>query len=144
MRDTDGPFGKYVSLAYWLIQKRLNTELTGFGIKITQYSILRYLYKHDGSNQEQIARDLEIDKGLCSREIRKLEEAGLITRTKHQSDNRQWICSLTESVLALKPDLVRIGDQVNENVLSGLSSKEEKVLYTLIKRVISNLDTGED
>jgi MarR family transcriptional regulator, organic hydroperoxide resistance regulator len=144
MRDTDGPFGKYVSLAYWLIQKQLNTELSGFGIKITQYSILRYLYKHDGSNQEQIAGDLEIDKGLCSREIRKLEEAGLITRTKHQSDNRQWICSLTASGLALKQDLVRIGDQVNERVLSGLSSEEEEVLYTLIKRVISNLDTGED
>ena len=28
MRDTDGPFGKYVSLAYWLIQKRLNNELS--------------------------------------------------------------------------------------------------------------------
>ncbi|PWR70866.1 MarR family winged helix-turn-helix transcriptional regulator [Methanospirillum lacunae] len=144
MRDTDGPFGKYVSLAYWLIQKRLNIELKGFGIKITQYSILRYLYKHDGSNQEQIAGDLEIDKGLCSREIRKLEDAGLITRTKHQSDNRQWICTLTESGLALKPDLIRIGEQVNDSVLGGLSSEEEEALYTLIKRVISNMDTGED
>lgn len=144
MRDTDGPFGKYVSLAYWLIQKRLNTELNGFGIKITQYSILRYLYRHDGSNQEKIAGDLEIDKGLCSREIRKLEDAGLISRVKHQSDNRQWICLLTKAGMALKPDLVRIGDQINERVLSGLSSQEEEALYTLIKRVISNLDTGED
>lgn len=32
----DGPFGKYVSLAYWLIQKRLNDELSEFGIKTTQ------------------------------------------------------------------------------------------------------------
>nr|WP_319540430.1 MarR family transcriptional regulator [uncultured Methanospirillum sp.] len=144
MRDTDGPFGKYVSLAYWLIQKRLNNELSGFGIKITQYSILRYLYKYDGSNQEQIAGDLEIDKGLCSREIRKLEDAGLIVRTKHQSDNRQWICSLTKSGLALKKDLVRIGDQINDNVLQGLSATEEEALYTLIKRVISNLNPEED
>lgn len=144
MRDTDGPLGKYVSLSYWLIQKQLNTELSGFGIKITQYSILRYLYTHDGSNQEHIAGDLEIDKGLCSREIRKLEDSGLIIRTKHQSDNRQWICSLTKSGLALKPDLVRIGNQINETVLHGFSAKEEEVLYSLIKRVIANLDTGED
>ena len=27
MRDTDGPFGKYVSLAYWLIQKRLKQRI---------------------------------------------------------------------------------------------------------------------
>jgi MarR family transcriptional regulator, organic hydroperoxide resistance regulator len=144
MRGTDGPLGKYVSLTYWLIQKRLNTELSGFGIRITQYSILRYLYTHDSSNQEQIAGDLEIDKGLCSREIRKLERSGLIIRTKHQSDNRQWICSLTKSGLALRPDLVRIGDQINDRVLNGLSGEEEEVLYTLIKRVISNLNTGED
>ncbi len=144
MRDTDGPFGKYVSLTYWLIQKRLNSELSGYGIKITQYSILRYLYRQNGANQEQIAGDLEIDKGLCSREIRKLEMAGLIMRTKNQSDNRQWICSLTESGLALKNDLVRIGDQINETVLCGLSAPEEQALYTLIKRVISNLDPGDE
>ncbi|MDD1728054.1 MAG: MarR family transcriptional regulator [Methanospirillum sp.] len=144
MRETEGLFGKYVALAYWLIQKRLNNELSGFGIKITQYSILRYLSNHDGSNQELIAGDLEIDKGLCSREIRKLEETGLIIRTKHPADNRQWICSLTESGLALKKDLVRIGDQINETVLCGLSAKEEDALYTLIKRVISNLNTEED
>jgi len=144
MRDTDGPFGKYVSLTYWLIQKRLNSELSGYGIKITQYSILRYLYRQNGSNQEQIAGDLEIDKGLCSREIRKLEMAGLIMRTKNKSDNRQWIYSLTEPGLALKNDLVRIGDQINETVLCGLSASEEQALYTLIKRVISNLDPGEE
>ena len=50
----------------------------------------------------------------------------------------------TESGLALKQDLVRTGDQINETVLNGFSAKEEKVLYTLIKRVILNLDTGED
>ena len=91
-----------------------------------------------------MAGDLEIDKGLCSREIRKLEEAGLIIRTKHHSDNRQWICSLTESGLTLKKDLIRIGDQINATVLGGFTAEEEEALYTLIKRIISNLETGED
>ena len=140
----DGPFGKYVTLAYWLIQKRLNKELFGYNLKNTQYSIIRYLYHHDRSNQEQIASDLIIDKGLCSREVRKLEESGLVTRIKNPSDNRQWICSLTNAGWTLKEDLVRIGDQINDTVLTGLSTKEEEVLYSLIKRIISNLNPGDD
>ncbi|PWR76227.1 MarR family winged helix-turn-helix transcriptional regulator [Methanospirillum stamsii] len=139
MRETDGPFGKYVTLAYWLIQKRLNKELSEFQVKSSQYSILRYLYNHDGSNQEQITRDLKIDKGLCSREVRKLEESGLVIRKKNLSDNRQWMCFLTPSGMALKEDLIRIGEQINDSVLTGFTKEEEEALYSLIKRVITNL-----
>ena len=139
MRETDGHFGKYVTLAYWLIQKRLNKELSEFQVKSSQYSILRYLYNHDGSNQEQITRDLKIDKGLCSREVRKLEESGLVIRKKNLSDNRQWMCFLTPSGMALKEDLIRIGEQINDSVLTGFTKEEEEALYSLIKRVITNL-----
>ena len=144
MRETDGPYGKYVTLTYWLIQKRLNKELSEFGIMNTQYSILRYLYNHDGSNQEQITRDLIIDKGLCSREVRKLEDSGLITRKRNLSDNRKWICSLTPAGWRLKDDLVRIGEQINDTVLNGFSKDEEEALYSFIKRVITNLKSGEE
>lgn len=46
--------------------------------------------------------------------------------------------------LSLKNDLVRIGEKINGTVLQGLSAAEEEVLYTLIKRVISNLNQEED
>ncbi len=129
---------------YWLLQARLNEMISPYSIRITQYSILRYLYKHDGTNQERIASDLRIDKALCSREVRKLEAAGFVVRKKDEKDSRKFIVRLTDKAWSLERELVGIGDQLNNEVLEGFSPEEEEVAYQLVKRVITNLDTNHD
>jgi predicted transcriptional regulator len=88
VRDTDGPSGK-ISRIYWLLQARLKEKISPYSIRIMQYSILRYLYKHDGTSQERIAPHLKIDKALCSREVRKLEKAGFFVRKRDEKDSRK-------------------------------------------------------
>ncbi len=144
MRDTDGPFGKYISRMFWLLQARLNEKISPYSIRITQYSILRYLYKQDGTNQERIASDLRIDKALCSREVRKLEAAGYIVRKKDEKDSRKLIVRLTERAWSLERELVDIGNQLNDEVLEGFSPEEEEIAYRIAKRIITNLDTNHD
>lgn len=143
VRDTDGPFGKYISRMYWLQQAWLNEKIGPYSIRITQYSILRYLYKHDGTSQERIASDLKIDKALCSREVRKLEAASYIVRKKDEKDSRKLIVRLTEKAWSLEQELVDIGDQLNDEVLAGFSPEEEEIAYRIAERVITNLDRTE-
>lgn len=134
------PYGKYISRMFWLLQSRLDGELQKHGIRITQYSILRYLYLRDQCSQEQIASDLKIDKALCSRETRKLEEAGYLTRVRDDEDNRRNVVRLTPKALSLQQDLVRIGDIIHETTLAGFSSEEREILYSLTSRIIENLE----
>lgn len=128
---------------YWLLQARLNEMISPYSIRITQYSILRYLYKQDGTNQERIASDLKIDKALCSREVRKLEAAGFVVRKKDENDSRKLIVRLTERAWSIERELVDIGDQLNDEVLAGFSPEDEEVAYLLAKRVITNLERME-
>ncbi len=143
VRDTDGPFGKHVSRMYWLLQARVNEELRAHSIRITQYSILRYLYLHDGTNQERMAADLKIDKALCSREVRKLEEAGFVARRRDENDGRKFLVSLTEKAWSLERELIDIGDRLNDCVLAGFSPEEEETAYRIAGRVITNLERRE-
>ena len=143
MRDTDGPFGKYISRMYWLHQTWLNEKISSYSIRITQYSILRYLYKHDGTSQERIASDLRIDKALCSREVRKLEAAGYIVRKRDEIDSRKLIVRLTERAWSLEQELVDIGNQLNDEVLAGFSPEDEEIAYQIAGRIITNLDRTE-
>ncbi len=140
VRDTDGPFGRYISRMFWLLQARLNEKLSPYAIRITQFSILRYLYLHDGTNQERIASDLKIDKALCSREVRKLEASGYIVRQRDEDDSRKFIVRLTEKAWSLERELIGIGDQLNDEVLEGFSPEKEEIAYRIAKRVIINLD----
>jgi DNA-binding MarR family transcriptional regulator len=128
---------------YWLLQARLNEKISPYAIRITQYSILRYLYLHDGTNQERIASDLRFNKALCSREVRKLELAGYIVRQKDENDNRKLLVRLTNNAWLLEQELVNIGDQLNDAVLAGLSPEEEEIAYRIAERVITNLDRME-
>ena len=143
MRDTDGPFGKYITQMYWLQQAWLNEKIGSYSIHITQYSILRYLYKHDGTSQERIASDLRIDKSLCSREVRKLEATGYIVRKRDEIDSRKFIIRLTERAWSLEQELVDIGNQLNDEVFAGFSPEEEEIAYQIVGRVITNLDRTE-
>jgi len=143
VRDTDGPFGKYISRMYWLLQARLNEKLSPYAIRITQYSLMRYLYLHDGANQERIASDLKIDKALCSREVRKLEAAGFVARKRDENDSRKFLVRLTEKAWSLERELVDIGDQLNDCILAGFSPEDEEIAYRIAKRVITNLDRTE-
>ena len=143
MRDTNAPFGKYISRMYWLLHARLNEMIGPYAIRITQYSLLRYLYQHDGTNQERIAADLKIDKALCSREVRKLEETGFVVRQRDESDNRKFLVSLTEKAWLLEGELVIIGDHLNDVVLAGFSPEEREIAYRIAERVITNLDRME-
>jgi DNA-binding MarR family transcriptional regulator len=143
VRDTDGPFGKYISRMYWLLQARLNEMISPYSIRITQYSLLRYLYKQDGTNQERIAFDLRIDKALCSREVRKLEAAGFVSRKRDENDSRKSLVRLTNKAWSIERELVDIGDQLNDEVLAGFSPEEEEIAYQIVKRIITNLDRTE-
>jgi DNA-binding MarR family transcriptional regulator len=143
MRDTDGPFGKYITRMYWLQQAWLNEKIGSYSIHITQYSILRYLYKHDGTSQERIASDLRVDKSLCSREVRKLEATGYIVRKRDEIDSRKFIIRLTERAWSLEQELVDIGNQLNDEVFAGFSPEEEEIAYQIFGRVITNLDRTE-
>jgi DNA-binding MarR family transcriptional regulator len=143
MRDTDGPFGKYITRMYWLQQAWLNEKIGSYSIHITQYSILRYLYKHDGTSQERIASDLRIDKSLCSREVRKLEATGYIVRKRDEIDSRKFIIRLTERAWSLEQELVDIGNQLNDEVFAGFSPEEEEIAYQIVGHVITNLDKTE-
>ena len=143
MRDTDGPFGKYITRMYWLQQAWLNEKIGSYSIHITQYSILRYLYKHDGTSQERIASDLRVDKSLCSREVRKLEATGYIVRKRDEIDSRKFIIRLTERAWSLEQELVDIGNQLNDEVFAGFSPEEEEIAYQIVGRVITNLDRTE-
>lgn len=128
---------------FWLLQARLNEKLSPYAIRITQYSILRYLYMHDGTNQERISSDLKIDKALCSREVRKLKAAGYIVRQRDEKDSRKLLVRLTERAWSLERELVDIGNQLNDEVLEGFSPEDEEIAYRIAKRVITNIDRTE-
>ena len=100
------------------------------------------LYKHDGINQEKLSDLVNIDKGTTAKAIKKLEEAGLVSRLKDSSDKRVNRIYLTEKAFNIKDQFFDILTKWEQMLTSNLSEDEIcqglNILNKLSKNVFNN------
>ena len=70
------------------------------------YSFAMAICKDPGSSQEELARELCINKSTVARNLTALEENGYVTRVALPNDKRQFSVYPTEKMLAVYPKIV--------------------------------------
>jgi DNA-binding MarR family transcriptional regulator len=82
-----------------------------------QIGILLYLGEHDGAVQEDLVRDIFLDKGTIGRHLQNLERRGYVRREVARDDKRYQHVFLTPSsegaataVRGFAPTLEQAGD----------------------------------
>ena len=97
-----------------------------------------YLAGNDGSNQEQIARFFELDKGAIAKTVAKLETKALVV-SKVNDNNRR------EKTLSLTPEAQRILEHMGEaltmwqdRVFQGIDAESKRITEESIARMAKN------
>ncbi|MBB4708049.1 MarR family transcriptional regulator [Xanthomonas arboricola] len=105
-----------------------------------QYLVLLVLWETDGRSVSEIGERLYLDSATLTPLLKRLQAAGLVTRTRAASDERQVIIALTDAGRALR---VKAG-AVPEQVLcaSACSLDELRQLKQQLETLRSNLGTG--
>ena len=65
-------------------------------ISASEYIFLMEMYKNDNMSQEQLSKNLIIDKSATARAIKSLEEKEYIIRKKDDNDKRSYDVFITE------------------------------------------------
>ena len=94
------------SMAIGRVYKPLLDEL---GITYPQYLVLSALWEADGRTIGAIAERLSLDPSTITPLVKRLEAAGLVTRRRHERDERRVLVSLTERGGALRTDTRCLG-----------------------------------
>ena len=68
-----------------------------FGISLTRFQIIKYLYEVDVATPKQLSKILEIDAAAITRHLKKLEEAGYINKSRNKENNREIYVEITEA-----------------------------------------------
>ena len=127
------------------IGRTLKTKLTksfndeGYDITAEQFSILMYLWKRQGINQQELSDNIFKEKTTTLRLIDNLEGRKLIKRVRDDNDRRNNLIYLTEEGIQLKDALLKIVDINVGEVLMGLSEEEIENMGTILKKVYCNL-----
>ena len=67
-----------------------------FGISLTRFQIIKYLYEVDVATPKKIAQILEIDAAAITRHLKKLEEGGYVRKKRNEDNNREVLVEITQ------------------------------------------------
>ncbi len=96
----------------------------------TQDQIVRILYENGGTmGQKALQELLHVQPGSISEILSKMEEKGLVTRSKADTDKRASLISLTDAENPQNPDSVSF---------DALSGEEQETLKSLLKKLLAS------
>ncbi len=115
--------------------------LDRLGLTYPQYLVLLALWQHKVMTVKQIGEQLGLDSGTLSPLLKRLDSAGLVSRTRDRKDERQVNIALTEKGEALQADVgdvqMAIGDAI------GCSTDEARSLRIVLEALTQKLSQPE-
>ena len=119
------------------IKKAYRPLLDDLGLTYPQYLVLIVLWKTDALKVSDIGQRLALDSGTLTPVLKRLEAAGMVTRSRRANDEREVEIALTDLGRSLRVRAVgvrcRIVEQLgmNENEIATLRGELDTVIATL-------------
>lgn len=129
---------KLANNLYRCTQAYANDVLQKYQLSSGTYPIIFALYNKEGANQNQISKDLNIDKAMVTRAVKKLIEIGYLRKEENSEDsraNRLFLTDLGKEVVPLvRAEMLHWNDMITKD----LQEKEEERLLDLLSNVLEN------
>ena len=110
--------------------------LKPLGLTYTQYIVFLVLWEKDGISVTEIGEKLMLDNGTLSPLLKKMEQAGYLTRRRCREDERVVEITLTEAGKALQDKAKDVPGKVAGCI--DLPPEKAKMLYSLLYELLEN------
>jgi DNA-binding MarR family transcriptional regulator len=128
--------GFLLSKARNVVMRDMDAALKVVEITAQQMGIILYVGRGEVNTPFELSKLLEIDSGLMTRMLDKLEKADLLVRTRSVDDRRIVNLQLTEKGLQLTKEIPKIAPEVLNDRLKDFSQDEFKELQRLLKKFL--------
>ncbi len=125
-----------------LLRRQLDQRAQAIGLTSAQWRVLAYLARCEGSNQASLADFMDMEPITLSRQLDRMEAAGMTERHPDPTDRRAHRLYLTEPGRELITGFRTISAEVMRGAVEGISEAEIEKMTELLMRMRSNL-TGK-
>lgn len=115
----------------------LNKSYLGSEFGLPEIRIIQDVYLHPDRNAKDISVELNMDKGLLSRILKKLEMKGYIFREKAVKDSRVELIRLTGNGEEVYHALDIAADQSVKDIFAGLEDDQLQEVVKSMKTILS-------
>ena len=115
--------------------------LKALNLTYTQYIVMMVLWERERVSSRELAECLHLDYGTLTPVLKRLEQAGYLTRARTAEDERLLTLTLTGRGRALKDKAGAIPPAIADCM--GLTTEEFGALYTLTYKALKHMEENE-
>jgi DNA-binding MarR family transcriptional regulator len=122
--------------------RRLHTrQAAAVGAVVTRagYAVLRSVHDADAMTLGELAHECSMDPAAAGRQVKALEDEGLVTRSVSADDARVVLVRLTERGADVYRRIVAVRVQHTADVLEAWPADERATLVRLVDRLVDDL-----
>lgn len=113
--------------------------LAPFGLNTSQGVVLLNCLRGEANTPAELARFNDLDISSVSRMLDRLENKGLVTRSRTGKDRRQVIIRITPKGRALVKKAIPVAARVAADAWRNVSEQERQTLRTIVYKILGNL-----
>lgn len=132
------PFIKLINTTARITQTYTDEAMNKFQLSSGTYPFLLVLNNNEGISQNQISRELNVDKAMSARSIKKLIDLGYIKKIEDSMDSRAYKLYLTEEGKKLVPEIYEELEKWINIITDGLDEVEQELVIKSLDKVLSN------
>jgi MarR family transcriptional regulator for hemolysin len=139
MRPTGTPIGLELARTAKAVGRAFAGALAEAGGSLPMFLVLRNLVGDQRPTQQELARALEIEGPTLTRHLDGLERAGLVTRTRDESDRRAVRIAITEAGLERHATLLQAVIAFDRRLRAGLDAADVDELRARLELLQDNV-----
>jgi DNA-binding MarR family transcriptional regulator len=124
------------------LRKAFDRLAVGMGVTRAQWKVLFRLTRTPGLRQVELADMLELEPITLCRIVDRLEEAGLVERSRDPEDRRAWRLHVTAKAQPLIEKLKGVGAKLVEQAFAGIDPKDIETTRKVLARARENASRG--
>jgi DNA-binding MarR family transcriptional regulator len=129
-------------VGFALVESFTADALTSNGLSIAMWRVLAALSNNGEQRQVDLVEMTSIDASTMSRLVSRLVRAGLVTRSRSATSNREVVVELSPKGRALVERLIPIAKDLERTASTAISAKDLAVAKRALGRMYDNLTRG--
>jgi DNA-binding MarR family transcriptional regulator len=139
MKAERSNFGYTIADMTRLLRRVFDRRAAQLGLTRAQWRALKLVGKNPGLTQVQLAEELDMEPIAVGRVLDRMQLAGFIERRNDPNDRRCWRLYPVGETPAAMVEMKRIADQLNDEVLEGVSDEDFETVMRVLAAVKVNL-----
>ena len=131
--------GKYLSDLNRDFIRYSESNVSEYGLTLNMWRCMIIIENNKGCNLKDIAKALNVDGAIITRNIKKLEDLNYVIKVKRDNDNRFFNLCLTDKGLDILNLINEYHDKWYEKITCNFNEEEVSDLINLLNKLCSNI-----